>query len=337
MLKKKELALKTIAATSLGVAIFTMAPFTSNAQFTGGEDIPFNEGPPPPTFTPPPPPPTPPPIPNTPPPTFTPPPPNNPFVPPVVVPTDVTQTSSFPGFSPVFTENGLASPAIRGVEQLSLNEFPAQNPRRSKNSKIFVFPKSDGEDVIYKKLSPSVVKLNVGEVLAACRRPSRIGHIETKFGSIAVLPNSSVLIGYHSNLLRITNTNALGKRLRVFLNTGPFAGDAKRVISLKPGYELVVSNSRLTRANLRPNDGIARRHFQVLEKGHLAVSEVSVESIVKSSDLIANLRQNINGVNERRILGDMSKMAAVLNHMNGTQGFTVTPRARLAQTQSGIR
>ena len=137
MFQLNELALKLFAVsaiTSLGIFQGANSCF---AQFEG--EGPINDGPPPVVIPTPPPPPTPPPIPNTPPPTFTPPPPNNPFVPPIVVPSDVTQTSSFPGFAPVFTPNGLASPAIRGVQQLPLASFPAQNVKPSKNSKIFVF------------------------------------------------------------------------------------------------------------------------------------------------------------------------------------------------------
>ena len=161
------------------------------------------------------------------------------------------------------------------------------------------------------------------------RRPARVGHIETRFGTIACQPNSDIIIKFEGNTLRITNADSVGRKLKVALNKGPFSKN-KTKVSVKPGYELIVGKNRLSRRDLRPRDGIARRHFQVLENGHLAISEISVASIIKSSDLLAHLRQNTTGYTEKRIIGDMSKMAAVLNHVNGTQGFTVEGSTRLA-------
>ena len=51
------------------------------------------------------------------------------------------------------------------------------------------------------------------------------------------------------------------------------------------------------------------------------MSEFSVDSAIKNNDLIADIRQNTTGVKERRILSDMSKMAAVLNYTRGEGGF----------------
>ncbi len=87
-----------------------------------------------------------------------------------------------------------------------------------------------------------------------------------------------------------------------------------KTIQLAPGFEFVAGDRKLGGADLRPKDGIARRHFKFLEGGHLAVSEFSVDSAIKNNDLIADIRQNTTGVKERRILSDMSKMAAVLNY-----------------------
>lgn len=271
------------------------------------------------------------PMPPMPPPMMTPPPmtmptppvitvPTSPFptTPPIVVPTDVTQTTVFPV---VPIQTGLASPAIQGIEVIS--KFPPINTNQDDNSKIFVFPKENSVNVNYKKLSPALVDLEEGEILVSVRKPAIVGHIETKFGIIAVLANSDVIIRFDSKVLRITNADATGKRLRVALNKGPFANN-KTILSIKPGYELVLGVNKLTRSDMKPNDGIARRHFQALDNGHMAISEVSIASLMKSSDLLASVRQNSTGITERRILSDMSKMAAVLNHINGTQGFQVT-------------
>lgn len=61
----------------------------------------------------------------------------------------------------------------------------------------------------------------------------------------------------------------------------------------------------------------------------MGISEISVESILHASDLIANLQQQDSGARERRILADMSKMAAVRNRVNGTCGFDAQPKASL--------
>jgi hypothetical protein len=73
---------------------------------------------------------------------------------------------------------------------------------------------------------------------------------------------------------------------------------------------------------LRPRDGIARRFIKVLEQGQLAIAEFSPASAITSSALLVDLKQSVNGVKERRIISDMSKMAAVLNYKMGEGGFT---------------
>jgi hypothetical protein len=87
------------------------------------------------------------------------------------------------------------------------------------------------------------------------------------------------------------------------------------------GHEIVSSDHALTRADLHPHDGIGRRRFGFVESNVLAVSEFSLESVLTSSDFLVDLSQKTSGIKERRIMGDLSKMAAVLNYMNGQQGF----------------
>lgn len=92
-------------------------------------------------------------------------------------------------------------------------------------------------------------------------------------------------------------------------------------VAVKVGHELVSSDHALTRHDLQPHDGIGRRRFAFVETNVLAVSEFSLESVLTSSDLLVDMAQTTDGLRERRIMGDLSKMAAVLNYMNGGTGY----------------
>ena len=246
-----------------------------------------------------------------------------PFTPPVVVPTDVESTlPSFPGNYPALSNIGpLSSPALNGIKLIDDNDFPHIEVLSGETSGISI-KKTDG--TVYEKVGSFVVKLVKGEILVSVKRPSQTAMIQIPLlGAISVTANGDVIVKFVDGVLRVLNLDGTGQSIKVQLNRGPFAGDADPTVAVAPGFELIAGDKKLTRAELRPKDGIARRHFKVLENGHLAISEISVESVLNASDVIADFRQKVSGVKERRILSDMSKMAAVLNHTNGTQGFTV--------------
>lgn len=254
--------------------------------------------------------------PTVPPPTFTPP----VFTPSVVVPTDVESTlHSFPGNYPNLPGN-FSSFALNGIQLVDDSDFPQQSGLKGPTSGISI---RQTDDTVYQKVGDYVVKLVKGEILVSVKRPSQTAIIQTEFGDIAVSANGDVIVKFVDGVLRVMNLDGKGLTIKAQLDKGPFAGPADPTCAIAPGYELIASDKKLTRAVLRPRDGIARRHFKLLENGHLAISEFSVESALNASDVIVDLRQAASGVKERKILGDMSKMAAVLNYKNGTQGFSV--------------
>lgn len=247
---------------------------------------------------------------------FNPPPP--PFRPPIVVPTDVTSPQLV---NPInLPPNIQTSMALAGVQLITDSQFP---PLEVKNQPLDWITLKFKEGSVWTKPNDYTVDLKSGEILVSVKAPSKMAFVITPFGTIALGANADVYISFKDGVLRILNFDGDGMALKAQLDKGPFAGPADPTVTVACGYELVASQNKISRAELRPKDGIARRFSKVLENGHLAVSEFSVESALKSCDMIVDLNQKVTGVKERRMLSDMTKMAAVLNYKNGTDGFKV--------------
>ncbi|MGH9553603.1 MAG: hypothetical protein ACRD3W_29750, partial [Terriglobales bacterium] len=177
------------------------------------------------------------------------------------------------------------------------------------------------QGTVFTRPSPYIVNFDNGRILVSVKKPSNMAFVKVGFGEIALQANGDMVVSNKDGVLRIDNLDGIGKSVTVRLNEGPFGGKAQ-TLSIAPGYEVVAGEHKLTAHDLHPHDGIARRNFRVLQSGNLAVSEFSVESAIKNISMIVEMTQSTSGVKERRIAGDMSKMAAVLNYMNGTQGYT---------------
>lgn len=235
-----------------------------------------------------------------------------PFSPGVVVPNDVSAAAArMPAQPP-----GLR-PLVQNLILLSDNKFP--------------FPKSKdrGDGIIVRaeehssteRPSPCSVKIHSGRVLVSVRRPSEVGLAITDLAEISLASDSDVLIGAENGLVRVLNLDSRGSACKIKLGKNVLNDANNKIISIKPGTELVFSNSKLNRHVLRPSDGIARRRSKLLEDGRIALTEFSLATVMQSCDLIVQLEQESSNHKAQRMLTDMSKMAAVLNYMNGP-GFT---------------
>lgn len=279
--------------------------------------------------TPPTPPPAPPPPPPAPPPPMVQAPPPPPFSPPIVVPTDVSRLQT------VNNSNTTVPPGLQpvsdGIVVLADNKFPSDDKPKA-NDKILAFAK-DG--AVMERLSPYAIKIVEGTVFVSVRRPSQLGMIKTPLGDIALSSNGELVIKIVNGKLHILNASATGTKCKIKLGSGAFAEYDKKTVAIRPGYEFVASKTKLTREDLRPSDGIARRRSKVFEDGRIALSEFSVDAFVRYSDLVAHLNQEESNVKERRIIADLSKMAAVLNYVNNSQGYSYTkPNTQLAGKDS---
>lgn len=236
--------------------------------------------------------------------------------PPIVVPTDVTNAFLT---TPITVPNILTHPALEGIQLLPDSQFPAQNVGNQNVDWITVKFKDGAE---FSKPNSYTVDLKSGEILVSVKSPSKVAFVNTAYGVVALSANSDAIISFVDGVLRILNMDGEGMTIKAKLDQGPFAGPADPTVTVAAGYELIASSQKITRAELRPKDGIARRFCKVLEDGHLAISEFSLESALNNSALIVDLSQKVSGVKERRMVSDMTKMAAVLNYKHGTDGFS---------------
>lgn len=240
------------------------------------------------------------------------------YVPPVQVPTDVTSPqlmspSSFviPSMSP-----GTAF-ALGGI--MTVSEFPNADNIKQPFDWISVRAKEGSQ---YTKPNNFTVDLKEGDILVSVKQPSKLAIVITPLGSIAIGANGDVMVSYHNGVLRVLNFDGEGKAIICQIDKGPFAGPQDPTVSLACGYELIAAHEKINRSMLRPKDGIARRYSKVVDNGHLAIAEFSLESALNNVDMLVDLQQKVSGLKERRMVSDMSKMAAVLNYKRGEQGFS---------------
>jgi hypothetical protein len=308
--KRQAIILSLASATMLWTSIAAPTLPLAQAQFTPPPSTP----PPPPIMLPPPPPPPqmippPPPPPPVPPPFIVPVNPNiNNFHPPIVNPLDVTNPIPNPSFD---LSTGGPSP-LAGVAQT--NSFPGPDDLNGPND--FILVQGDPKD--FRKETAYLVTLLHGTVLTSVRKPSQVGMMITPVGDIAFSSNSDAFISFENGILRVRNVDGLGENIKVRITSGPNAGHS---YAIGLGYELVISDHKLERSELRPSDGILRRRSEVVNEGFGAVSQFNVEHALQESPIVAQMQQTEGDAKTKRVLADMSRMAAVLNHVNGYEGF----------------
>ncbi|HEY9869088.1 MAG TPA: hypothetical protein V6D08_07970 [Candidatus Obscuribacterales bacterium] len=226
--------------------------------------------------------------------------------------TDVTNTAlADPGLADI----GVPELALLGVKVSK--DFPGPEEFTGETTGIDVRAVEGSE---FSRPNPYTVDLRSGAVLVSVRKPSHLALVSTKYGEAVIAANGTFMIQCASPL-RVLNIDARGDNVKVKIK--PMDGLPEKVVTLAPGYELVVGPEKLGRQDLRPSDGLARRHSKILENGHMAVSEFSVESFLTTSQLIAQMAQE-QTPQVKQNLAAMSKMAAVLNQLNGVQGFVAS-------------
>lgn len=233
-----------------------------------------------------------------------------PFRPPLTVPTDATIT-----IPPGLNQIGPNMDPLGGITELK--SFPDNTVLKGPSDFILMQKAPDADAV---KETPYTVKFVSGTIIVSVRKPSLLGMVETPLGRVAVFGNADVQISYKDGVMRIQNLDGVGNNLRVSLSKGPFGGNPV-ILALAPGHEIIAADRKLTRADLTTNDGILRRTPKLIGDGKIAVSQFSLESLLSNSALIAQMNQKETGSKEQRVLADMSRMAAVLNHVNGVEGY----------------
>jgi len=255
---------------------------------------------------------------------------------PIVVPSDVTGQSLTGGMlNPAYLMGPAANAALQGIRKIDDINFPRATPREEDPDGLLVKWRPDTK---FTRPQNNIVKLVSGEVLVSVKNPAKKGILNTPFGVVALEANAVVMGSYENGILRIKNLDGIGQKIKIKLNEGNFAHQKPIIVTVAPGYEFVAADHTLNRRELRPRDGIARRFVKVLEQGQAAIGEFSLASAMDNSSILVDLRQAVSGVKERRVLSDMTKMAAVLNYQMGAQGFrseSGNDYSQLANSSSG--
>lgn len=249
--------------------------------------------------------------------------------PPILVPSDVT--------NPDMT--GIRDPGARAADGLSGGIgvlTPLSGIRQLPDDKFVGLSAHSPEDGVYVRaakdakldqMNPDLVKLHTGQILVAVSHPSKSALVQTYLGDISIQAEGQVLVSFDNGLLRVKNLIGQGNKVTIRLDKGPFSGPADPVYAISTGYELTAGNRKINVADLHPADGIGRRGVHLLAKGYLAISQISLSSVLASSDLLAEMAQQTSGAKEKRLLSDLSKMAAVLNYVNGSAGYVAQRKA----------
>lgn len=247
-----------------------------------------------------------------------------------ILPTDLTNPLRI--LNPQTNYGQFTKPTLNpgnAVKRLHPDSFPAGKSEQSEDG--IIVRAISGSD--YERTSPSTVDLTEGALFISVRKPATVGLIHTPHGSVSIGSDADVIVRYENGVLRVLNLTGLGENVKVKVHAaevsatvnGQSFGTPVRnepiALALKVGHEIVSADRELTHRDLHPKDGIGRRQYALVESQVLAVNEFSLETALNGCDLIVDLQQKVSGVKERRILGDMTKMAAVLNYMNGAEGF----------------
>lgn len=225
--------------------------------------------------------------------------------------------------TPISTGEQTTTPnvALKGVNPLQDSKFPSFERVSGSFDWILVRPRDDSQ---FNRPNSYAVHLQSGQLLVSVRRPSKMALLTCDGVEIAAEADSDLLFTHENEVTRIVNLTGCHDSVKVKLKHLPEG--ATKSFTVKPGYELVYrADQKLVAHDLRVSDGFARRHLSVIENGHIAVAELSVESVMNNCDLIARLEQQGHGAKEKRIFSDMSKMAAVLNYVNGSAGYKTEP------------
>jgi len=255
-----------------------------------------------------------------------------------LVPTDVTNMRLFSP-PPGMGINAGSMPKLNpgaAIKKLSEDAFPDLSQARESDDGLIVKPHS-GCDM--ERPAPADVQLTSGTVFVSVRKPANMLFVTTPHGVVSVSHDGEAIVTFRDGLLKVLNLSAFGERVKVRIHhaavsatiNGRTYGDSAAasegiVIAVKYGHELVAGDRPLTEADLRAVDGVGRRRSAMFENNHMAVSEFSLTTLLRDSDMLCNLGQNTDTSNqssqqERRVLKDMAKMAAVLDCVNGDNGY----------------
>lgn len=173
------------------------------------------------------------------------------------------------------------------------------------NKPAAVFP---FEGATIRQPSPGLVELDNGSLLVVANGAPV--QVSTRLATVNIRKNADVLVKVENGVIRVQNLDAAHSGVQVELL-------GQKTFAVGPGYELIASDSGLSRETLLPADGVSRRNVVLSTEGTVAVGEIQLAGVIGQQ--LKQLNQADSGV--KQALDRVLKTAAVIHITRGNVGF----------------
>lgn len=187
-----------------------------------------------------------------------------------------------------------------------------------------------GKDAQFKQTQPGVFELQAGQLLLSSGKRSVPVTVKLRSGhQVIVEKNADVLVSVDGDVVRVNNLTGVGNNVKVQLAAD--SSEKSTVLSVDAGFEFVAKKFATQPADVRPDDGVARRNTVVADNGKFGISEVHAPTLIRRNDLLRSVF-GAKGGSDKKVADNILKVAASIATVRGYDRFDATPVAQSSES-----